>query len=321
MKKITKVLVVLTLSLTCMAFAAVSAYADTGEQYFKQTGYNATGVSLQWNVPSLTDQPVLWYIKDGSTGAVLWKSTNPAARAATIHNLPTGYAKTFQLYYKYYYSTQDPATEEPRGDAYVGYTYINTTPASMAKSSFGLSGVYSNSAFIQTATPQYASGCQAEIRTVSGNKVKSSNTFYSYSSAMSIAKNTAYMYRVRAYYKNPSTGKTCYGAWSSLRYFDNVYGKISSSSKKKGCKLKLKGVAGVTKYKIYVSTSSKSKGKYTKAVSPKKGKYTTYSITKMGKSKLKKKKTYYVTIVPVIKQGGKLHNSEVYGHSSFYNYK
>ena len=64
----------------------------------------------------------------------------------------------------------------------------------------------------------------------------------------------------------------------------------------------------IAKYKVYVSSKSKETG--FKKVATLKGSKTSYTITKVGKKKISRKKKYYVKIVPYVKDGKKAHKSD-----------
>ena len=66
--------------------------------------------------------------------------------------------------------------------------------------------------------------------------------------------------------------------------------------------MKWKKVTGASGYNVYVSTKSNSGFKKCKTVSKKKS---SYIITKYGKKKLSKKKTYYVKVEYLTKVGKK----------------
>ena len=116
-----------------------------------------------------------------------------------------------------------------------------------------------------------------------------------------------YKYRVRAFLTN-SAGQKIYGSWSDYKTICN---QSTVKYKTSGRKIKLSWgkITGASKIKIQISTKKNSGYKTAKTLS---GSKTSYTITKYGKSKLKKGKTYYVRVIPQGKVSGKTISSDVY---------
>lgn len=137
-----------------------------------------------------------------------------------------------------------------------------------------------------------------KVKTLSANNGMATNN-------MKVTKDTVYKYRVRYYVTN--NGQNTYGPWSNYRHFcmQKVTGKKGSKlySSDATIKLSWKKIAGASGYTVYMSTSQYGKYKKVKTLGKNaKG----ITIKKFGKSKLKKAITYYVKVVPKVKDGKKL---------------
>ncbi|MCM1236595.1 MAG: fibronectin type III domain-containing protein [Ruminococcus flavefaciens] len=104
-----------------------------------------------------------------------------------------------------------------------------------------------------------------------------------------------YYVQVRSYVT--LDGSTKYGDWSSKLYCvpDAIVTTTNDDVHQYSVKMKWKKVAGASSYSIYVSTNSKKRGKKVATV---KGNKTSYTVKKVGKSKVNTlNKTYYITMV------------------------
>lgn len=182
-----------------------------------------------------------------------------------------------------------------------------TAPATPSTSNFG---VYTGSAPAGTITFQAsdpnrtANGYELEVRNLKGKLIKTISSSSTYSASTKFRKNTPYKYRVRLYATNGVT--KMYSGWSGYRYFwiSNVTGKKHYSLRSSNAKIKLKWakVSGTKGYNVLMSTSRDGKYKKVKSLS-KKAKSVT--LTKFGKKRLNKYKTYYIKVVAKIKVGKK----------------
>ncbi len=183
-----------------------------------------------------------------------------------------------------------------------------TAPATPSTAHFGTSGASSSSftlSFWAQDPNRKSNGYEVEVRKIKGNKVVSTiDSTSTYSRSIKVSKNTPYKYRVRLY--AVSNGKKLYSGWSSYRYFciQKVTGKKHYRTNSKWAKIKLKWgtVTGASGYTVYMSTNRDGKYKKVKSLG-KKAKSVT--LTKYGKSKLNKNKTYYIKIVAKVKDGKK----------------
>ncbi len=175
------------------------------------------------------------------------------------------------------------------------YGTHKTTPAKIPM--IAVTSIYSN---INNITIDYtrvnADGYEIQVY---NNKGKLANHGYStFSYNTKLKKGIFYKYRVRPYV-NIGTGKA-FGPWSNYNFFGVP---TKSTGKVSGRKIRYtwNKVAGATKYTVYISASSSSTG-YKKVKSLKSNKRS-ITITKCGKKKLKKGKTYYVKVVVRGKSG------------------
>lgn len=171
--------------------------------------------------------------------------------------------------------------------------------------------VYSASAsagttgFYVTDPNRAADGYELEVYKVSGNKkVFAVNTSSSSVPSRKFGKNTPYKYRIR-YYAQSGVNRL-YGPWSDYRYFwlHNVSGKRNYKLSSSNCSISMKWskVAGATSYTVSMSTSQNGKYKKVKTL----GKNArSIKITKFGKSKLNRYKTYYLKVTANVKSGKK----------------
>ena len=152
-----------------------------------------------------------------------------------------------------------------------------------------------------------ADGYELEFFNSKGKKIKTVSIGSSYSGTRTYTfnkapKNSTCSVKMRSYVKLNNGGKA-YSEWSKKAYFisqANMPSKKYDLSKGK-LTLKWSKVTGAKKYVIYAGTSS-SKMKKVATVSSKK---TSYTLKKVGGSKINPSTTYYVKIVPQTKLGGK----------------
>ena len=149
--------------------------------------------------------------------------------------------------------------------------------------------------------PEGQSGVQFEVYNAKKKRIVSKDSGNLAGEMMKYAKDSAYRYRARCYYYN--------GNWRENRYFAVPSVKVKKSTAKKGINVTLKKGAGISKYTVYVS--KKYNRGYKKAKTVKVAKKKTYSLSlkKYGKKKIKKG-TYFVKVVPTIKDGNKTYQSE-----------
>lgn len=160
-----------------------------------------------------------------------------------------------------------------------------------------------------------ADGYQYEVKSANGKKTYFRATSTNSSTYVKpFPRGIFVKARVRAYVTVGN--KVYYGAWSPYTYHASskkVTAKRSSNGKK--IYLKWKKVSGASGYQVYVSTKSNGGFKKVKSLSSKKSSYT---ITKCGKKKLKKGKTYYVQLRYQTKVGKKKVSSKIVSSATVY---
>lgn len=198
-------------------------------------------------------------------------------------------------------------------EAIAKYTTVNLLTSKISKSNFGLYGVLSATNKISVVALFSGTGFEAQIVNAGGSKYSKSTTVtksYSYNGTstpyMSYKQNKYLKYRVRAFVDTDNGRK--YGQWSDYRAFCEMNVKYTRSSKK--INFKWSKINGTGKIRTQVSTKKSSGYKTFKTLS---GSTKKVTVNKYGKSSLKKNKSYYFKIVPLVKINGKYVASDYYG--------
>ncbi len=270
-----------------------------------------TSISLSWNAAYGATS---YELKNGYANDALFLTT--AVPSATVTGLAPGTWYGIDIY---------PVRTSASGyKAYSGYVHnylltsgqsLSTTntgtvtaPATPSTANFGTHNASSSSftlGFWAQDPNRKSNGYEVEVRKIKGNKVVSTiDATSTYSSSIKVSKNTPYKYRVRLY--AVSNGTKLYSGWSGYRYFciQKITGKkhYRLSSKWATIKLNWGKVTGASGYTVYMSTSRNGKYKKVKSLG-KNAKSVT--LSKYGKSKLNKSKTYYIKVVAKVKDGKK----------------
>lgn len=182
------------------------------------------------------------------------------------------------------------------------------------KSDFGIVNNLGSIGIVYFGAICYGQGYEVQGVTVSGKKYQFSGSDSVTSTVgarvSGIQRDRMYKYRVRAYI-NTTDGRKVYGSWSDYRLLCNQK-KVTYIASNRKIKLKWSKITGVSKIKVQISTKEKSGYKTCATLS---GKKTGYTISKYGKSALKKGKTYYVRVIPQAKLSKKNVSSDtwIYG--------
>lgn len=328
MKKLIKLGIILTVFISVIFTASAIAYADDSKDFKPadagdvmvslgakdiNTSATSTSYTIKWKDPKVKKGYVVdgWHLvfwDDDNNEWFFYKDLSAKTRSYTLNELKDGIYTHGSFTVKLYLVCD--LKETATGD--VTQYLFDQKPlyvfTKYSKSNFSLMG---NGTLYQVDyTGSYSDGTEVEVRTLSGSLVKRCDI----NEFIKAPKNKIYKYRIRPYIIDEETGEKVNGFWSSYRYFGNCTTTIYYGTSN-GCTVKLKGIKGVSKYKIYVSTSSEYLGKYTTSYSPKAGKTSSYKLNKIGKSKMKKYNTYYVNVVPVINGN----ESDIYATVNFYN--
>lgn len=179
----------------------------------------------------------------------------------------------------------------------------------ISKDNFGIKNAYSNINVFYFAAIGNGTGYELEGRTVSGKKYtfKDDSLYFGDVRISKLKYSKMYKYRVRAYIIT-TDGQKVYGKWSDYNYICNPK-KVKYTTSGKKIKLSWSNLTGVSKVKIQISTKENSGYKTCATLS---GKKTSYTISKYGKSSLKKGKKYWVRITYQYKSGKKYYTSDVY---------
>lgn len=160
---------------------------------------------------------------------------------------------------------------------------------------------YSKSADFLWAAVTNADGYQIETRNVKNKVTSKTMTTGTSGSVSPFKKGQVYKTRVRAYVKVGTT--YAYGPWSGYSY-NATSSKVqwTRTANKSKIKVKWNRISGIENYKVSISTNRESGYKTVKTYG-KNSKGCT--ITKCGKKKLAKNKTYYVKVEYYKKVGKK----------------
>ena len=160
---------------------------------------------------------------------------------------------------------------------------------------------------VSTFKKNSASGYQYDVYTAYKKKDTRVKTFsddkYSYigSKLQHKAFKSANLYKVRCRaYSTDSNGTKQYGEWSGWTYIGAQNSGLSAKRVSGGFNIKWAKFKGASRYVVKISTNKES-GYKTVATTTK----SSLTIKKCGKSKLKKKTTYYVTVTAQKKVGKK----------------
>ena len=170
---------------------------------------------------------------------------------------------------------------------------------------------------------QGAKGVQIQVsRVKDGKVVYDKEGFQIASSPMEAKEGVLYRYRIRYYnYEGYDSGNPrAYGEWSDYRYYGipSVSGKRTNSSLVVKWK-KMEYARGYDCYVKAVNSGKRSLGKMNRGIAPAKDpgkdgfkkiktlgkKSTSFTVTKVGKQKISRKKQYSVMVLPRLYVGGK----------------
>lgn len=256
-----------------------------------QSGATANTISMKWNaVAGATGYQIYRYNGYGDYTAI----TSVAATSGTVSGLTASSEVRYFVVGQKTTSAGFTVTSD-----YYSTVYMRTTPAKVSK--VAMTSYYDsiNVAYYGWTDVNNVDGYQFQLL---NSKGKSLYTSYESSSSVRISpyfKGVFTKARVRGYI---TVGNTkLFGPWSGYNY--NASSKsIKMKRTKNGKKITVswKKITGAAGYRVYVSTKSTGGWKKVKSLSSKKKSCT---ITKYGKKKLSKKKTYYIKVQYLTKEG------------------
>lgn len=293
MKKKMQVLIAVFALAMIFSFG-MKAEAATGG--VKMTSSGATSVTISWPASSDSYTTVTKYTIYNSNKVAIG-SVSGNTTSVTITGLKKGYVDYYSIYYSGVKNYSSYSSEF--NNYFLGSCYVNTTPATIAKSKFGVYSGSLSSKKVDFAVnrPADMTGCQIQV--FKGKKRVFKDTFSVYSDYMKFAYGKVYKYRVRTYYTNSDQGRTYYGSWSEYRYFATP--KVSAKHKigSRKTKVTINKMSGIKYYRVATAKSSTSKfgkGKKTKGKGKRK-----VTITNKG----------CIKVTPYIKVGKKAVKSDL----------
>lgn len=248
----------------------------------------------------------------------LWNYTKVATTAQTsytISGLATGYSGNYFVMAKKVTFNGFESIDDMEYGGYFNKITVKPLPGKVQSIAVSYLWSSSNRCDFQWSAVTNADGYQLQTKNAKGKVVSTTNNNGTSGSVSPFKKGQFYSTRVRAYVKIGNG--FAYGPWSKYSY--NASNKsvqwIRSANRKK-ITLKWKKITGSCGYKVYISTKSgkgykkvKTCGKNSKGC----------TITKCGKKKLSKNKTYYVRVEYLKKVGKKKVVSGIAGYGTVHS--
>lgn len=272
-------------------------------QNVKQVSATTNSFTITWDaIPGVTGYKVYQRLDDSNSPVlVATVSTNKA----TIKNINPKNLYEFDVYA---YTKGDSYTAESDYRAYINEYSLRLVPSKLKWKDMPVDVYYKYSETIafDFKKPAYTDGVEIRAYLYNKNKqVSKMTTTGGYESLKYIKKNT--FYKLRAVGYSVINGKKKYGAWSDYMYVAQQPDvQLKQVGTKKQLKVTWDTVKGATNYTLYASTKKDSG--YKKITTTKK---TSFSLKKIGKTNLKKNKTYYVYVVANKKVGKTTYKSPV----------
>lgn len=142
------------LLLTAMIFVSPKDAKAAGKVWM--AGFNDNSITVQWNPQSLNGYTVQgYYLEEVGTGRVIWQGS--ADTTSVVISATKGYSGYIRLGY----SVKSNYTQTTYNQS-IDYVYVNTTPADVSKSNFGITNAYANIKKVAFAVnkPDTATGVQ-----------------------------------------------------------------------------------------------------------------------------------------------------------------
>ena len=300
----------------------------TGSSYYVRVGYGADYKSCyaNWSAPvEVVTTPAkvgtVKFVGAADTSVTIAWDAAPGANLYYVeyNNQTYGVADTAaMLPYEAGVDSAKVTSARVSSAGYVASTYasyvydLTALTSKIAKSDLGFRNAWTSINTYQFTANYYGHGLEVKVYDAKSGKKKFSKSAknYSYGTSVEFSKkfkyNTAYKYRARAYITT-TDGQKIYGKWSAYRYFVTPK-KCTYTVSGKKIKLTWSKLSNISKIKIQVSTKENSGYKTCATLS---GTKTSYTISKYGKSALKKGKKYYFKITYYTKSGKKQYANDI----------
>lgn len=317
------VMMLLTLGFSVTALQTKAYfYCDAKTATVQQVGAGYDSVTIQWTAAIGTTAPVAGYniYLNGSDAPI---ATVPASTLSyTIQGIAENSSVTV---YVYPYAI-DPATGA-QDEGYSNYVYAKTLSRVTNVGYYSYGFEYNSSPYqglkVQWDYLANCDGYQAVLYKKNGSVVQTLNytsrwDYYNAKFTKATRKQVYYV-KVRSYI-TLANGVQAFGDWSTPLYCvpDPIITSKNADVGHYSIKMKWKKISGASSYTIYVSNKSGKKGKKVATV---KGNKSSYTIKKVGKSKVNTaKKTYYITIIANAKFGKSTKKSKGYYYTRAYSY-
>lgn len=236
-------------------------------------------------------------------GGITWLGASTSPTVTTTATLSAG-----SSYWLYCYPCRRSSSGFIASSSY-DFTYFKTVSNTISTKNFGVSSAFANiNVYYFEMNTGYGSsdGFQIQFKTMKGKTKKTLTSSGTSVRVSNIIAGNFYKYRVRTYI-NVGTTKF-YSGWSGYKYIGmakkykgKTYSKRGTNSRNR-IKVNWSKINGASEYVVYISTKENSGYKKVKTL---KAKTKSITITKCGKKKLKKGKSYYVKVVAKAKSGKK----------------
>ncbi|MCH5265228.1 MAG: fibronectin type III domain-containing protein [Lachnospiraceae bacterium] len=269
-----------------------------------QTGATTNSISMKWNPVSGADSYSVYRYNGYSDHTLLGTTTDTSY---TVSGL------TASQEVRYFVIAKATTATGISGESssFTG-AYMHTAPGKVSYVAMTNYWDWSQEAKYGWNSVNYVSGYQFQLQNYKGKNLLTKETTSNYIYVKPFKKGVFTKARVRAFIT--INNQRYYGAWSDYDY--NASAKkvtLKRTGNGKKITVKWKKIQGAAGYTVMISTKSDSGFKKVKTLGKKK---TSISITKCGKKKLKKGKTYYIRVKYLTKVGNKKVASGIMGTGS-----
>ncbi len=286
---------------------AYGAYSDVLEvvtspnsetSYIKKTNSTTNSITLEWAAVPGANTYCVVYKNGDAEKYVNVPSANTTAVTTTLTGLAANSEYTIYVYADRANSTGTYVAENSSYEYAFG---IGVTPSKATGVEVPYYWDASKEIKVVCDEIACADGYETQVWTAYKKKDKKIATSASaYIKKNALGKHKFFKVRMRGY-SLTTDGAKKYGAWSNWKYVCQQPDVTKMIPTGNGMQIKFDKIDGASRYTVYASTKMKSG--YKKVGTTKK---TSFKLTKIGKKKLKKGKTYHVYVVAEKKVGKKL---------------